>query len=329
MPHSSLVLTPSAQQRAEHRFAVLAVLGAAVLFGTTGTAKELGPDSASALGVGATRIIFGALTLWLIAHTMPRWRDLRAYGHLLVIGGLGVAAYQPGFFAGTERLGVALGTIIALGSGPLFAGMLELALGNRPGVQWLMATAVSIVGGALLVIPSATEADFSVVGLLAALTAGFGYAVYAVVTKRLILRGLQATVASAWQFSIGAVVLLPFLAGEPMGWLRTPSGLAMALWLGVVATGVAYLLYGFGLRSLDTATATTLTLAEPVTAAMFAMVVLDERLSPIEWVGAAFVVVGLALAGGKRASGARPTTSGDVGVRPNQKESSGAQRRVR
>jgi hypothetical protein len=59
------------------------------------------------------------------------------------------------------------------------------------------------------------------------------------------------------------------------------------------------------------------------------MVVLDERLSAIEWVGAAFVVVGLALAGGKRASGARPRTSGDVGIRPNQKQSSRVQRRVR
>jgi drug/metabolite transporter, DME family len=277
----------------------MAVLGAAVLFGTTGTAKELGPDSATALGVGAVRILFGGLTLWLIARTVPRWRDLRSYGVLLVIGGLGVAAYQPGFFAGTERLGVALGTIIALGSGPLFAGILELSLGNRPGAQWLMATMVSIVGGALLVIPGATEADFSVVGLLAALTAGLGYAIYAVVTKRLILRGLQATVASAWQFSIGALVLLPFLAGQPMGWLHTPSGLAMALWLGVAATGVAYLLYGYGLRTLDTATATTLTLAEPVTAALFALVVLDERLSAIEWVGAAIVLLGLALAGGR------------------------------
>src|SRR5262245_19413135 len=89
------------------RSAVLAVLGAAVLFGTTGTAKELGPDSATALGVGGVRILFGAVTLWVIARALPSWRDLRSYGALLVIGGLGVAAYQPGFFAGTERLGVA------------------------------------------------------------------------------------------------------------------------------------------------------------------------------------------------------------------------------
>lgn len=282
-----------------HRLAVLAVLGSAVLFGTTGTAKELGPDSATALGVGAIRILFGAATLWLIARRWPRWHDLRRHGALLLAGGLGVAAYQPGFFAGTERLGVALGTIVALGSGPLFAGLMEMALGNRPGAQWVAATAVSIVGGTLLVAPGAAGAGFSVVGLLAALMAGFGYALYAVVTKRLILRRLDATVASAWQFSIGALVLLPLLAGEPMGWLSTPSGLTMALWLGVAATGVAYLLYGYGLRSLDTSTTTTLTLAEPLTAAVIAMIVLDERLSAIEWVGAAIVLTGLALAGGR------------------------------
>ena len=274
------------------------MLGSAVLFGTTGTAKELGPDSATALGVGAIRILFGAATLWLIVRRRPRWSDLRQHGALLLAGGVGVAAYQPGFFAGTERLGVALGTIIALGSGPLFAGVMEFALGNPPGGRWLAATGLSIVGGALLVAPGAADADFSLVGLLAALMAGFGYAVYAVVTKRLIMRRLDATVASAWQFSIGAVLLLPLLAGEPMDWLGTPSGLAMALWLGIAATGVAYLLYGYGLRSLDTATTTTLTLAEPLTAAIIAMLVLDERLNAVEWLGAAVVMAGLALAGG-------------------------------
>ena len=67
----------------------------------------------------------------------------------------------------------------------------------------------------------------------------------------------------------------------------------------VAATGVAYLLYGYGLGTLDTATATTLTLAEPVTAAVFATVVLDERLSAVEWLGAAIVLLGLALAGAR------------------------------
>jgi DME family drug/metabolite transporter len=236
--------------------------------------------------------------LWLIARALPRLNDLRSNLVPLLIGGVGVAAYQPGFFAGTERLGVALGTIIALGSGPLFAGLLELALGQRPSSLWLMATLMAIVGGSLLVFSGTSETKFSALGLVGALTGGLGYALYAVVTKRLILRGVEATLASAWQFSIGAVVLLPLLVAQPLEWLTTGSGIVMALHLGVLATGLAYLLYGFGLRSLDTATTTTLTLAEPVTASLIAVAVLDERLRPRGWVGAVIVLAGLALAGG-------------------------------
>jgi drug/metabolite transporter, DME family len=115
----------------------------------------------------------------------------------------------------------------------------------------------------------------------------------------MIVRGVDATVASAYQFSIGAVLLLPLLAGEPMGWLTTASGVVVALHLGVLATGVAYLCYGYGLRFLETSTTTTLTLAEPVTAALIATVALDERLTAVGWVGAAIVVAGLSLAGGR------------------------------
>ncbi len=301
MAAESRVLTHSlaVERDRQHLLAVLAVLASAVLFGTTGTAKQLGPDGAGSLAVGTVRIALGAVVLWLLARRTPRLAELGASSVPLLIGGIGVAAYQPGFFAGTERLGVALGTIIALGSGPLFAGLLELALGNRPGGAWLAATLLSIGGGTLLVFSSASDADFSVAGLLGALTGGFGYALYAVVTKRMIGRGIDATVASAWQFSIGAVLLLPLLAGEPMGWLTTPSGVALALHLGVLATGVAYLCYGYGLRFLETSTTTTLTLAEPVTAALIATVALDERLSAVGWVGAAIVIAGLSLAGGR------------------------------
>ncbi len=46
--------------------AIVAVLAAAVLFGTAGTARELGPDDASSLSVGATRIAIGTAVLWIV-----------------------------------------------------------------------------------------------------------------------------------------------------------------------------------------------------------------------------------------------------------------------
>lgn len=280
--------------------AALAVVGAAVLFGTTGTAQELGPEGATPLGVGATRIAIGAVALWCAARSRPHWSTVGAHAHLVALGAIGVAAYQPGFFTGTERLGVALGTVVALGSGPIFVGLIEWLDGNPPGSRWVVATTLALSGGSMLVFAGDSGSSFSVLGLAGALGAGLGYALYAVATKRLIMAGIDSTEASAWQFSLGALALLPLLVTQPLGWLGSASGVAMALHLGVLCTGLAYVLYGWGLRLLDTSTATTLTLAEPVTAGVLAVAVLDERLRWFGWFGAALVVLGLLVVGSAR-----------------------------
>lgn len=280
--------------------AALAVIGAAVLFGSTGTAQELGPESATPLGVGTIRIAIGAVALWCAARRRPRWSTVRLHAHLVAIGAIGVAAYQPGFFTGTERLGVALGTVVALGSGPIFVGLIEWLAGNPPGSRWTVATTLALGGGAMLVFAGDSGSSFSVIGLAGALAAGLGYALYAVATKRLIIAGIDSTEASAWQFSLGATALLPLLVTQPLDWLGSASGVVMALHLGVLCTGLAYVLYGWGLRLLDTSTATTLTLAEPVTAGVLAVVVLDERLLWFGWCGAVLVVTGLLVVGSAR-----------------------------
>jgi drug/metabolite transporter, DME family len=308
-PHWRLVSAqarPSDQAAASvHRRAVLAVLGASVLFGTTGTAQELGPDGTTPLGVGALRIAVGSVALWCFARRLPSVRTLVRHPVPFALGALGVAVYQPAFFAGISRCGVALGTILALGSGPLFAGSLEWAVWRRlPTRPWAVGTALSVAGGTLLVAAGGGDARPDAVGITCALAAGFGYAVYALAAKVLIERGEDSTVALAWPFTLGAMVLLIVAAGEPLGWAVTADGMVMLLHLGVLTVGLAYYLYGRGLRTLDTSTAVTLTLAEPLTAALAAMIFLDERLGVFGWIGAALVIAGLAVAGGVGGVGA-------------------------
>lgn len=275
----------------------LAVLAAAMLFATTGTAQALGPDAATPLGVGTLRIIVGAIALWVIVGRSPRPR-WRSHAGLLAAAGVGVAAYQPTFFTGTERSGVALATIVALGSGPVFAGVLDAVwFRRRPTAVWARATAVAVAGGVVLVAAQGGSATLDVVGIGCAVAAGASYAVYAVAIKTMIERGVGSTVAMAGAFSVGAVLLAPLGLTQPLGWVASVDGVVMVLWLGIVTVGVAYAWYGYGLRSLPTSTAVTLTLAEPLTAAILGVVVLDERLPPLGWVGAALVVVGLALTG--------------------------------
>jgi len=276
-----------------------------MLFGTAGTALELGPDRATTLGVGAVRIGLGVIVLWVAIAGSPRRASvpsaIRANWPLMALGGLGVATYTPAFFAAVDRLGVAMGTVIAIGSGPFFAGALESAWrGVRPSRAWLAGTVITVVGGALLIVAQSGGESAELIGvdgIVFALLSGAGYALYSVTSKSTMARGVDSTLALAGPFTAGAIVVAILAAGEPYDWLTTRSGVLMALHLGVVATGIAYLVFGYGLHRLTTATAVTLVLAEPLTAALLAVFVLDESLTALAWVGIVVLLAGLAVVG--------------------------------
>lgn len=272
-----------------------------MLFGTTGTATALGPEAATPWGIGTLRIVIGSVALWALARTWPRLAPLRRQQRtILLLGGLGVAAYQPGFFLGTERLGVALGTMIALTTGPIAAGCIGGLLNRRlPSRSWVIGTVV-MIGGVIMLLwgrPDIAGVALDPVGLLGASIAGVGYAVYAVMARQAVVSGVPSTTALAWEHTIGAVLLLPALFVSPLGWVPTPDGMAMLLHLGVLTVGVAYLLYGIGLRTLDSSTAVSITLVEPLTATLLAVTVLDEGLTASGWVGAVIVLIGLGVIG--------------------------------
>ncbi len=206
----------------------------------------------------------------------------------------GMAVYQLCFFAGVARTGVAIGTVVAIGSAPVIAGVLAwMVRGERPGGRWLAATALAIAGCSLLILPG-SNTGAEPVGVLLALAAGLSYAVYAASSKDL-LAGRSPDVVMAAVFSLGALFLLPVLFTSDLGWLAQPRGLIVALHLGLVATALAYLLFGRGLSVIAVATAVTLTLAEPLTAATLGLVILDERLTAAALLGIALLLAGLAL----------------------------------
>ena len=277
-----------------------------MLFGTAGTAQELGPDTATPLGVGAVRIGLGTIVLWIVIlwGTSGEARrtlvaSLRPNRLLVLVGGIGVATYTPMFLVAVDRTGVAVGTVVAIGSGPFFAGAFEwFGRGLRPGLGWLVGTIVVVSGGLLLVasVQSGTD-EIDAVGIACALVSGAGYALYSVTAKTTMGRGVDSTLAMAAPFTIGAVAVAVLAIGEPFGWLGEPGGLLMALELGVLATGVAYVLFGYGLHRLSSATTVTLVLAEPLTAALLATVVLDESIGAVGWFGIAVLLAGLVVVG--------------------------------
>lgn len=274
---------------------------AAVLWGTTGTARALAPAEASPLAVGAVRLAIGGSALVLVAllrgTLVPtRWPILPS-----LAAALGVAAYQLSFFEGVARAGVAAGTIVAIGSAPLFAGIIAFAaLGERPSVRWLAATAIAVGGVVLLSLPR-TGMTVGPLGLVLPLAAGASYAVYATATKAL-LRGRDHAAVAAVAFGGGAIALLPVLVTSELHWVASPSGMLVALELGLVATTAAYLLFNRGLARIPVSWGATLSLAEPLTASCLGVLVLGETLTPVQLGGAALVAAGLATIATARAA---------------------------
>jgi DME family drug/metabolite transporter len=271
------------------------VLLAALCFGTTGTAQALGPDGASPLCVGAVRVALGAALL-LLTVRLARSAAVRLARAPLAVGGLGVAGYQLCFFAAVHATGVAVGTVAALGSAPVFAGLGGwLVDRTRPGRAWAVATALAGVGVALMALGGSAVAKVSAPGVLLALGAGASYAVFTLASKRLLDAGAGVDRVMAGVFALGALVLVPVLVVGDLDWLASASGVAMALWLAAVPTALAYILFAHGLRLLPASEVTTLTLVEPVTAVSLGATVLGERPGALAVAGIAFVIAGLAV----------------------------------
>ncbi|PVW04851.1 hypothetical protein DEA06_08805 [Microbacterium sp. Gd 4-13] len=293
--------------------ALIAVVAAAVLFGTTGTSQALGPADTTPLAVGAMRLAIGGTALAAIGLSLGARSRRRASASprltpravaLMAVTGVCLAVYQPLFFLGTERNGVAVGTVVALGSAPVIAGLIEWALTKRrPSVVWVAATTLALVGVVLLGVGGADgAAGADPLGFVGSVGAGASFAVFANAQRRLMDGGWDPfTVAGAMGATSAAVAFaaLPFV---DLSWLGAPGGLAMSLWLGLATIAVAYTLFTWGLGRLTASVAATLTLAEPLTAGVLGVAVLGERLSPLAVGGLAVLGAGLVLL----AVGSRP-----------------------
>ncbi|MFQ5407193.1 MAG: DMT family transporter [Anaerolineales bacterium] len=278
----------------------LYIILAAVLWGTTGTAQAFAPAGAQPDTIGALRMAIGGGALLLVSLARGGFRNSRPWPvRATLLAGGSMAAYQPLFFAGVAATGVAVGTVVTIGSAPVLAGLLAVTVrGERPGRRWFGATALAIAGCALLLSErSALTVDF--VGVVLALGAGLAYALYSVTGKRL-LETQPPDIAMAPVFGLAALILAPALFRNNLQWLLLPSGLAAMLHLGLLATALAYLLFARGLQAVPVSHAVTLTLAEPLTAATLGLVVLGERLTAPALLGVALILSGLVLLSARR-----------------------------
>ncbi|CAB4869114.1 unannotated protein [freshwater metagenome] len=278
--------------------ALLALVISCLMWGTTGVVAAGMSADVSTFAIGSFTMGVGGIIL--AAFTWPAVRRALAIPEArwwVLLGGIGVLVYPLAFYAGMRDAGVAVGNTVALGSGPLFAGVIEwLATNKKPTRRWFLALGIAGMGLAFVGVARGATSEVGLNGVLLALIAGMAYALYSVAGSRVIAAGSSFRGSMGAVFGSGALPLLVVLVltGGPL--VSDLDNLTRGAYLALGPLVLAYLLFGYALTRASASLVTLVTLLEPVFATILAVVLLGEALPPIGWGGIGLLVSGVAVA---------------------------------
>ncbi|MFF7157629.1 EamA family transporter [Streptomyces sp. NPDC008139] len=297
------------------------VVFAATAWGTAGAAAALLYDGS---GLGPLSLTFwraagGFLLLLAVRAVRPaaavrvvRAEPRRRKAVRILVTGAGLTLFQTAYFCAVKSTGLAVATVVTLGSGPvLIAVVARLAMGERLGRGGTAAVAGALGGLAVLVLGDGGT-GVRPLGVLLAVLSATGYAAITLLTRWLGRTGSAGDPldTSLWSFGICAVALLPAAWAE--GLLPQAAGLGRTVlllcYLASVPTAAAYGLYFAGAAVLRAATVSVIALIEPVSAAVIAVALLGEHLTAATVTGTVILlaaVTGLGLEEARSASAQR------------------------
>ncbi|MFG2644895.1 DMT family transporter [Streptomyces sp. NPDC048370] len=314
---------------------LLYLIVAGIAWGTAGAAaslifrvSDMGPLALSFWRcVGGLVLLLGALALRsrtrsrtrsssrsrrpAVVVAEPRRRRLiRIFGT-----GIGLTLFQSAYFAAVEATGLAVGTVVTLGAGPVLIALgARITMGERLGRGGAAAVAGALAGLGVLVL-GGEGGEVRPLGVALAVLSAAGYAAITLLTRWLGRDGggSDALSTTTWAFAIGAVGLLPMAAVEAPGGLLPQTGqpwevLGLLVYVAAVPTALAYALYFAGAAVVKAATVSVIMLLEPVSAAVIAVAVLGEELAAATVVGTFLLLVavtGLAWAEARSAAAVR------------------------
>jgi DME family drug/metabolite transporter len=276
----------------------LFVAGAALLW------ASLGPVARFALEAGVTpleiafwRASVGGACFALHAALRGRARVARSdLPGLLLFALVGVTLLYWSYLRAVEIGGAALAAVL-LYTAPAWVALAAVVwLGERLDARALAALVLTLAGVALVALGGGS-AGVTTAGVAWGLVAGVAYAAYYVFGKRWFAR-YDAPSLFMYALPLGALALLPAVRFAP----KSAAAWSAILFIALVPTYAACLLYAHGLRRVEATRAAMVATLEPVVAALLAWLLWRERLGVAGTIGGALVLGGVLVATARRRS---------------------------
>jgi len=276
----------------------LTLLLAGFCWGTGGLAGSLLAERAGlhSISVATYRLLLGGaavvLYVWAVGGLRGMVWTTAVVRRVLVAGGL-LGSFQAAYFLAVGLTSVGTATMVTIGSVPVFVTAVTAVRARRWPPRITLVSVVLAVAGLVLLSSEPGRGGWALgAGVAFALAAGAGFAVLTLVMRRPV-EGLDHQRTTAFGLLVGGCLLLPAGLAFGMALPLRADVIAVAVYFGVVPTGLGYAAYFRVLRTTHPVVAALATLLEPLTAALLSVVCFHEGLGAQGWCGAALLAAGL------------------------------------
>ena len=266
-----------------------------VIFGTIGLFKRFVPVASGELAL--YRAVLAAVLLVGVLLVTRQKIPFKAIGKqipLLLLSGAAMGVNWILLFEAYDHTSVALGTISYYFAPVIVTLLCPLLFRERLTAKQILCFLISTVG--LVIITFAAEQGGEVegrndlVGILFGLGAAVFYATVILLNK--FIKGVEGLHRTLLQFLAAIVTLTPYVAlssGVTLGGMDA-TGWACLLIVGLVHTGLAYVLYFPSIKELPGQKAAILSYIDPLVAVIVSVLILREPMNAWQWIGGAMIL---------------------------------------
>ncbi|WP_226476040.1 DMT family transporter [Pseudomonas sp. MWU16-30323] len=242
------------------------------------------------------RCVIGALTLLVVCGLLGYLRlDLLSYTKLglAMLSGVAIVGNWLLLFESYARSSISISTAVYNVQPFMLVLLAAVFLGEKITVQKLAWLSVAFVGMLAIVTAHGSQqntGDDYLAGVALALGAAFLYAIAALIIKR--LKEVPPHLMALIQVSTGALLLAPLMQWHSLS--ASMDAWAALLTLGVVHTGLMYVLLYGAIQKLPTAITGALSFIYPIAAIFVDWIAFGHRLGWLQWLGVAAILLAAA-----------------------------------
>lgn len=273
------------------------------VWGATFISSKLLLQSFQPIEILFDRFLMGFIAMWLI---MPRFLKVRERRHELTMALAGLFGTTLYFlcenialvYSKASNVGVILATV------PFFTGIVDRFLGSRKPLSagFFIGFIVAMSGIALLTFSSLKEVSFNPLGDGLAVLAALTWAFYCLFLNRALSYGYKPLLVTRHVFGYGLIfMLLPmYLMGYEVRLpsLMEPLNAFNLIFLGIIASAMCYVTWSLSVRLIGTVKASAWLYVSPVITVVMAMLILDEKITALGFLGMFLALTGLILSQG-------------------------------